>query len=97
MNYKTKHAKNQDAILFPIDSSSRTLELLVELVKKIRPSAPKRIGEAEVKFKALLFQLQQDRSMLFAVRRSLLTQFTNSNIIPALIESGIIQEGLSRN
>jgi site-specific recombinase len=87
---KSQPAKKQAAIVLPIDSSSRSLELLVELVKKIRPSSPKKKEEAELKFKALLFQLQQDRSMLFAIRRSLLTQFANSNIIPALIESGII-------
>ncbi len=87
---KTKAVKKQDALVFSIDSSSRSLELLVQLVKKIRPSSPKKIEEAELKFKALLFQLQQDRSMLFAIRRSLLTQFSQSNIIPALIESGII-------
>ena len=85
-----KKPRTGGAIVLPIDSSSRSLELLVELVKKIRPTSPKKKGEAELKFKALLFQLQQDRSMLFAVRRSLLTQFANSNIIPALIESGII-------
>jgi site-specific recombinase len=87
---KSQPAKKQAAIVLPIDSSSRSLELLVELVKKIRPSSPKKKDEAELKFKALLFQLQQDRGMLFAIRRSLLTQFANSNIIPALIESGII-------
>src|SRR5436190_5133859 len=87
---KQQPDKKQAAIVLPIDSSSRSLELLVELVKKIRPSSPKKKEEAELKFKALLFQLQQDRSMLFAIRRSLLTQFANSNIIPALIESGII-------
>ena len=87
---KTKAPKKQDAIVLPIDSSSRSLEFLVQLVVKIRPSSPKKIDEAELKFKALLFQLQQDRSLLFAIRRSLLTQFSQSNIIPALIESGII-------
>jgi site-specific recombinase len=87
---KNTSAAKQPAIILPIDSGSRSLELLVELVKKIRPSAHRKKEEAELKFKALLFQLQQDRSMLFAVRRSLLTQFANSNIIPALIESGII-------
>lgn len=87
---KTKAVKKQGALVFPIDSSSRSLELLVQLVKKIRPSSPKKVEEVELKFKALLFQLHQDRSMLFSIRRSLLTQFSQSNIIPALIESGII-------
>jgi len=87
---KPKAPKKQDAIVLPIDSSSRSLEFLVQLVVKIRPSSPKKIEEAELKFKALLFQLHQDRSLLFAIRRSLLTQFSQSNIIPALIESGII-------
>jgi hypothetical protein len=39
---KQQPDKKQAAIVLPIDSSKRSLELLVELVKKIRPSSPKK-------------------------------------------------------
>lgn len=78
------------AIVLSLNSSNRGLDYLVELVKKIRPSRHKNIEEAELRFKGLLFQLQQDRSMLFALRKSLLSQFMNSNLSTALTESGIV-------
>ena len=78
------------AIVLSLNSSNRGLDYLVELVKKIRPASHKNIEEAELRFKGLLFQLQQDRSMLFALRKSLLSQFMNSNLSTALTESGIV-------
>jgi site-specific recombinase len=77
------------AIVLPIDSS-RGLEFLVELVKKIRPARPGDKQQAELQFSALLYSLQQERSLLFSLRRSLLTQFTNTDTVPALTESGIV-------
>jgi site-specific recombinase len=90
------------AVVLSIKSSNRGLEFLVELFQQVRPSNPKNTEEAELKFKALLFQLQEDRSLLFALRRSLLNQFINSDIKLALTESGLlssrgfIQELLSK-
>jgi site-specific recombinase len=78
------------AIVLSLNSTNRGLDYLVELVKKIRPKKHKDIEGAELRFKALLFQLQQDRSLLFALRKSLLSQFLNSNLNPALTESGIV-------
>jgi site-specific recombinase len=78
------------AVVLSIKSSNRGLEFLVELFQQIRPSNPRNIDEAETKFKALLYQLQEDRSLMFALRRSLLNQFLNSNITNALTESGLI-------
>lgn len=78
------------AIVLSLNSTHRGLDYLVELVKKIRPRRPGRIEEAELRFKGLLFQLQQDKSLLFALRKSLLLQFTNSQLSTALTESGII-------
>jgi len=78
------------AIVLSLNSSNRGLDYLVELVKKIRPSRHKNFEEAELRFKGLLFQLQQDKSLLFALRKSLLSQFTNNNLSTALTESGII-------
>ena len=78
------------AIVLSLNSTNRGLDYLVELVKKIRPGKYKNLEEAELRFKGLLFQLQQDRSLLFALRKSLLGQFMNSNLSTALTESGII-------
>jgi len=78
------------AIVLSLTSTNRALDYLVELVKKIRPSRHKNIEEAELRFKGMLFQLQQDKSLLFALRKSLLSQFMNSNLNTALTESGII-------
>jgi site-specific recombinase len=78
------------AIVLSMDTSNRGLDFLVELVKKIRPRSPHYIKEAELRFKALLFQLQDDKSLLFGLRKSLLSQFLNSNLNAALTESGIV-------
>jgi site-specific recombinase len=80
---------NKGAVILSIDSSTRGMEFLIELVKKIRPDRPGDFQQAELKFSALLYSLHQDRSLLFSLRRSLLTQFLNTNIINALTESGI--------
>ena len=68
----------------------RSLEFLAELIGKIRPRDPNDIQQAEIQFQALLFQVSQDRSSLFSLRKALLTQFLKTNIVPALTESGIV-------
>jgi site-specific recombinase len=78
------------AIVLPLHSRNRGLEFLVELIKKIRPGRPRDFAEAELKFQAFLFQLQQDRSVLFSLRKALLSQFMNSQIVNALTDSGIV-------
>ncbi len=78
------------AIVLSLNSKNRGLDYLVDIVKKIRPTRHKNFEEAELRFKSLMFQLQQDKSLLFALRKSLLSQFTNSNLSTALTESGII-------
>lgn len=94
--------KSPGAVVLSINNDSRGLEFLIELVRKIRPDRPGNIQQAELKFKALLYSLQQDRSLLFSLRRSLLTQFLNTDIFTALTESGItssrgfVQELLSK-
>ncbi|TAH00877.1 MAG: hypothetical protein EAZ17_05895, partial [Sphingobacteriales bacterium] len=77
------------AIVLSIDSS-RGLEFLIELVKKIRPQRAWDKEQAELQFSALLYSLQQDRSLLFSLRRALLNQFMNTDIVPALTESGMV-------
>jgi site-specific recombinase len=78
------------AIILSINSSNRGLDFLVELFQKIRPANPQKGEEADLKFKALLFQLQEDRSLLFSLRKALLSQFLNSDITSALTESGLL-------
>lgn len=90
---RKKKGQEQDAskgaVVLSIDSGTRGLEFLIELVKRIRPERPGDLEQAELKFSALLYALQQDRSMMFSLRRALLTQFHNTNIVNALTESGI--------
>jgi site-specific recombinase len=78
------------AIVLSINSTNRGLDFLVELFQQVRPENAQKKEEAELKFKALLFQLQEDRSLLFSFRRALLSQFSNSNITHALTESGLL-------
>jgi site-specific recombinase len=80
----------QRAVVLPLHTPSRSVAFLTELIKKIRPGRSKNFKEAEKNFEALLYQLSQDKSMLFSVRKSLLSQFLHTNIINALIESGIL-------
>ncbi len=82
-------AKRQ-AIVLPLHSPNRSLEFLAELIGKIRPKDPKNIEQAELQFQALLFQISQDKSSLFSLRRALLGQFLKTNIVQALTESGIV-------
>lgn len=86
---KPEEAAESGAIVLSIDSR-KGLEFLIELVKRIRPERPKDRQKAELQFSALLYSLHQDRSLLFSLRRALLTQFMNTDIVPALTESGII-------
>ncbi len=80
----------QQAIVLPLHSPNRSLEFLTELIGKIRPEKPNDFTQAELKFKALLYQVGQDKSSLFSLRKALLTQFLKTNIIQALTESGIV-------
>src|SRR6186713_977361 len=86
---KPDEVSSKGAIVLSIDSS-KGLEFLIELVKKIRPSRARDKEQAELQFSALLYSLQQDKSLLFSLRRALLNQFMNTDIVPALIESGMI-------
>ncbi|MEI9958229.1 MAG: hypothetical protein WDM90_18420 [Ferruginibacter sp.] len=80
----------QQAVVLPLHTANRSLEFLVELIKKIRPDNPRKIEEAELKFKAVMFQMVQERSSLFSLRKALLNQFLKTNIVTALTESGVV-------
>jgi site-specific recombinase len=73
-----------------IDSIHRGLDYLVELIKQIRPANPNDFKEAELQFQALFYQLNNDKRLLFSLRKALLSQMQNSNFIPALVESGMV-------
>lgn len=78
------------AIVLSINSTNRGLDFLVELFQQIRPANAKKVADAELQFKAFLYQLQQDKSLMFSLRRALLSQFVNSEVKSALTESGLI-------
>ena len=80
----------QQAVVLPLHTPNRSLEFLVELIKKIRPDNARNIADAELKFKAVLYQVVQERTSLFSLRKALLSQFLNTNIVTALTESGIV-------
>jgi site-specific recombinase len=82
--------EKQQAIVLPLHSANRSLDFLVELINTIRPDNAKDIDHATLRFKALLYQMGQDRSYLFSLRKALLTQFLKTNIVNALTESGIV-------
>jgi len=75
--------QKQQAIILPLHSANRSLDFLVELIDTIRPDNAKDINQATLRFKALLYQMSQDRSSLFSLRKALLTQFLRTNIINA--------------
>jgi site-specific recombinase len=77
------------AIVLPLNTKHRGLDYIIELVKKIRPAKHRNIAKQRRRFQAVLYQLQQDKSALFTLRKALLSQFTDSNLIMALTESGI--------
>lgn len=94
---KTKKKRDENpppekhqAIVLPLHSPNRGLDFLVELIAKIRPDNPKDIKQAELLFKALLYQISQDKSSLFSLRKALLSQFLKTNIVIALTENGIV-------
>jgi site-specific recombinase len=80
----------QQAVVLPLHTANRSLDFLVELIKKIRPDNAHNITEAETKFKAVLYQVGQERTSLFSLRKALLSQFLKTNIVPALTESGVL-------
>ena len=86
----TKQDGKRPAMVLPLHIGNRSLDFLVELIKKVRPDNPLNKEEAELKFKAWLYQISQDRSVLFSLRKALLGQFLKTDIVAALTESGIV-------
>ena len=85
-----KPTAKQQAMVLPLHAPNRSLDYLVELIKKIRPDNARNNEEADLKFKALLYQISQDRSGLFSLRKALLSLFLKTDIVTALTESGIV-------
>ncbi len=82
--------KKQQAIVLPINPANTSLDFLVAFVDKIRPANPKNIEQAELRFKSVLYQLTQEKSSLYSLRKALLTQILKTHIVFALTESGIV-------
>src|SRR5690349_7871047 len=78
------------ALLHSLNSTATGIDLLVELVKKIRPRRAHNTRDAEQRFRAVLLHLEADKPLLFALRRALISRFLKSQLTQALTESGII-------
>ncbi len=90
-NIDTAKEKNQKAVVVPLYTGTRGLQYVVDIVKNIRPGNYKKTKTAEAKFQVVLSQLKNERLALFALRKALLSQFQNTTLLPALVESGIIR------
>jgi site-specific recombinase len=86
----TEPPEKRQAVVLPLHSPNRSLEFLIELIDKIRPENHKDTEQAALRFKALLYQIGQDKTSLFSLRKALLTQFLKTNIVIALTENGIV-------
>ena len=84
----TTEASEGSAIVLSINNNNRGLDFLVDLIKQVRPSSYRNKEESHLKFQALLYRLQQDRAVLFSLRRALLSQFHRTQVVSALTESG---------
>ncbi|MBL0144420.1 MAG: hypothetical protein IPP48_00225 [Chitinophagaceae bacterium] len=82
--------KKQPAVVLPLNTAGNSLIFITNIIKSIRPSTAKNSEEANLKFKALLYQLTQQKSGLFSLRKALLSQFLRTNIVTALTENGIV-------
>ncbi|MBP6430981.1 MAG: hypothetical protein KA319_04370 [Ferruginibacter sp.] len=84
--------KKGKAIVLPLyNTAGNGLSFLISLIKSIRPSKVKNTEEANLKFKALLYQITQNKSTLFSLRKALLSQFLHTNLVTALTENGIVR------
>jgi len=83
-------ARKGSAIVLSINNNNRGLDFLIDLIKQVRPSSHRNREEGNLKFQALLYRLQQDRAVLFSLRRALLSQFHRTQMISALTESGVV-------
>ncbi|MBV4358457.1 site-specific recombinase [Pinibacter aurantiacus] len=83
-------AKKKDkAVVLPLYTGTSGLQYVVDLVKNIRPGNYRNTKEAEKKFREVLAKLREESVALFALRKALLSQFQNTDLIPTLTESGI--------
>ena len=71
----TQPPKKQQALVLPLNASGNSLFYLTSIIKAIRPSNENDTTQANLNFKALLYQLSQDKRALFSLRKALLSQF----------------------
>lgn len=81
--------KKAEAIVLPLYTGTSGLQYVIDLVKNIRPKNYRNTKEAEKKFRDVLLKLRTESVALFALRKALLSQFQNTDLIPTLTESGI--------
>jgi len=86
----TQPPKKQQALVLPLNASGNSLFYLTSIIKAIRPSNENDTAQANLNFKALLYQLSQDKRALFSLRKALLSQFLRTNIVTALTENGVV-------
>ncbi|KIC92725.1 hypothetical protein [Flavihumibacter solisilvae] len=80
----------EKTIVLPVQLAENGLDFLIELVKQIRPASPRRIAEAESNFRSMLHQLQHDVGTLVSIRTAIRNLFFKSELLPALVASGLI-------
>ena len=86
----TQPPKKKQALVLPLNASGNSLFYLTSIIKAIRPSNENDTTQANLNFKALLYQLSQDKRALFSLRKALLSQFLRTNIVTALTENGVV-------
>jgi site-specific recombinase len=86
----TGENRKTSRMVISINRSNPTVETLVELIKQIRPGYFRNTKDAEQRFNSVLFHLQSDPVLLNTLKKVFQTQFSNTNVVPAVTESGLV-------
>ncbi len=78
------------AIVLPLATSLRGIDLLVQLFDSVRPAHYRDKEQATLRFQAMLFELGNNTGLNVAVRKSLLRLLAGTSILEALTESGML-------
>ena len=71
-------------------AKTHSLELLIELVRRIRPSSPNQSGKAENNIRLLIKELSAHPEKLAIIRETVLLKFQSCDVSNALAESGLM-------
>jgi site-specific recombinase len=80
----------ESAVVLPIATSLRGIDLLVRLFDTVRPDHYRDREQATLRFQSMLFELGNNRGLSIAVRKSLLRLLAGTSILEALTESGML-------